>query len=117
MELLGVLSNLREANLKKNIDLYMSVYSPLFPNLDDKRKNMLKIWDAYDYTSMAFTLDDVRLVDATNANAKATWYIDAKNLRSGDTTSVKQIYQITFIKEQGKWRIRSLEEVGDKEEE
>jgi hypothetical protein len=115
MELLGVLSTLREANLKKDINLYLSVYSPQFPNLEEKRKNMLKIWETYDYPSIVFTLDDIKPVDTNNLDTKATWYLDAKNRSTGATTSVKQTYQIRFTKEHGKWRIRSLEELGEEE--
>lgn len=110
-QLLSVLSNLREAHLKKDINLYLSCYSKSFPDLDEKRKNTLAAWNAYDYSGVAFTLDEIQPVDPDNVNARATWYIDAQNRRTQEMSIVKQVYKIKFTKESGKWLIRSLEEV------
>jgi len=110
-QLISVLSTLREAHLKKDINLYLSCYSKSFPDLDEKRQTTLAAWNAYDYTGVAFTLDEVQPVDADNVNARATWYIDAKNRRTQEMSIVKQVYKIKFTKESGKWLIQSLEEV------
>ncbi len=110
-QLLSLLSTLREAHLKKDIDLYMSCYSKSFPGLDEKRKNTLAAWKTYDYSGVAFTLDEIQPVDPDNVNARATWYIDAQNRRTQEMSIDKQVYKIKFTKESGKWLIRSLEEV------
>jgi hypothetical protein len=109
--LMNVLSNMKDAHLKKDIIQYMSCYSLTFPDLDEKRKNTLKAWDNFDYTNLVFTIDEVKPIDSENANAQATWYIDTRNRRTQELSSVKQTYQTRFAKELGKWRIRSLEEL------
>jgi uncharacterized Zn finger protein (UPF0148 family) len=105
------LSILREAQLHKDIIQFMSVYSLTYPELDDKRASTLKAWENYDFTNLVFTVDKIQSIDADNAIAWVTWYIDTKNRRTHDLSSTTQTFQVRFAKELGKWRIRSLEEV------
>ncbi len=110
-QITDLLSTMREAHMKKDIALYMSVYSLTFPELEAKRRNALKSWENYDYTNLVYIIDDLKLVDPDNAEARATWYIDIRNRRTGELTSLMQVFQVRFTKEMGKWRIRSLEEI------
>jgi hypothetical protein len=105
------LSVLREAQLRKDIVLFMSVYSLTYPELDDKRASTLKAWEGYDFTNLVFTIDKFQSIDPDNAIASVTWYMDTKNRRTQDLASGSQTFQVRFAKEMGKWRIRSLEEV------
>jgi hypothetical protein len=105
------LSILREAQLRKDIVQFMSIYSHTFPELDDKRANTLKAWERYDFTNLVFTVDKIQPIDADNAIATVTWYIDTKNRGNQDLASSSQTFQVRFAKELGKWRIRSLEEM------
>ena len=73
-----VLSNMREARLTKNIIQLMNCYSLTYPDLEGKRREALKAWEIYDYTNMVFTIDEMQPLDADNANAKVTWYVDLK---------------------------------------
>ena len=105
------LSILREAQLRKDIVLFMSVYSLTYPELDEKRASTLKAWGRYDFNNLVFTVDKIQPIDPDNAIAEVTWYMDTKNLRTQELSSSSQIFQVRFAKEQGKWRIRSLEEL------
>lgn len=109
-QLQGVLSQMRQAQLKKDIILLMHSYSLTFPDLEAKRRETLKSWEDYDYNNMVFTLDSVQPLDADNANAEVTWYVDFKNRSTGELISATQTFQVRFAKELGHWRIRSLEE-------
>lgn len=105
------LAILREAQLRKDIVQFMSVYSLTYPELDNKRANTLKAWERFDFTSLVFTVDKIQTIDPDNAIAWVTWYMDTKNRRTQELASGSQTYQVRFAKELGKWRIRSLEEV------
>jgi hypothetical protein len=104
------LSILREAQLRKDIVQFMSIYSLTYPELDDKRAGALKSWDRYDFTNLVFTIDKIQSIDSDNTLAWVTWYMDTKNRRTHELSSGSQIFQVRFAKELGKWRIRSLEE-------
>jgi Double zinc ribbon len=105
------LSILREAQLRKDIVLFMSVYSRTYPELDDKRASTLKAWERFDFTNLVFTVDKIQSIDPDNAIAWVTWYMDTKNRQTQELSSSSQTFQVRFAKELGKWRIRSLEEV------
>jgi hypothetical protein len=105
------LSILREAQLRKDIVLFMSVYSLTYPELDNKRASTLKAWERFDFTNLVFTVDKIQPIDSDNAIAVVTWYMDTKNRQTQNLSSSSQTFQVRFAKEQGKWRIRSLEEV------
>ena len=105
------LSILREAQLRKDIAQFMSVYSLTYPDLENKRASTLKAWENYDFTNLVFTVDKFQSIDPDNAIAWVTWYMDTKNRRTQDLSSSSQTFQVRFAKEMGKWRIRSLEEV------
>jgi hypothetical protein len=110
-ELQKVLSTLREAQLKKNITEFMSVYSNTLPNYDQKRQDALEAWDNFDYANLVFTVDKVQAIDPDNALAWVTWYLDIRNRNNQELSSATQTYQIRFVKEMGNWRIRELKEV------
>ncbi|MBM4273787.1 MAG: zinc ribbon domain-containing protein [Deltaproteobacteria bacterium] len=114
-ELLNVLHSMKDGHVRKDIVLYMSAYSLTFPELEEKRRSTLNAWDNYDYLNLVYTLNDIQPLDSDNVVAKATWYIDARNRRTQELSSAKQIYEIRFAKEQGKWRIRSLKELEEEE--
>jgi hypothetical protein len=105
------LSILREAQLRKDIVLFMSVYSRTYPELDDKRTSTLKAWEDFDFTNLVFTVDKIQSIDPDNAIAWVTWYMDTKNRQSQELSSNSQTFQVRFANELGKWRIRTLEEV------
>lgn len=110
-QLQKVLSTLRDAQLKKNITEFMSVYSTNFPNSDQKRQEALKSWENFDYTNLVFTVDKVQAIDAKNALAWVTWYMDVRNRNNQELSSATQTYQVRFVQEQGNWRIQELKEV------
>jgi hypothetical protein len=110
-QLQNVLSTLREAQMRKDIVQFMSVYSVTYPQLEAKRGETLKSWENFDFTNLVFTVDKVQPLDADNAIAWVTWYIDTRNRRNQELSSYTQTYQVRFAEEGGNWRIRSLEEV------
>lgn len=110
-ELQGVLSTLREAQLHKDITQFMGVYSTTLPDYEQKRKDALETWQNFDYATLVFTVDKVQAIDPDNALAWVTWYMDIRNRNNQELSSATQTYQVRFVKEMDKWRIRDLKEV------
>ncbi|MCX5892218.1 MAG: zinc ribbon domain-containing protein [Deltaproteobacteria bacterium] len=110
-QLQKVLSTLRDAQLKKNLTEFMSVYSATLPNYDQKRKDAQNYWNNYDYANLVFTVDKVQAIDPNNALAWVTWYMDIRNRSNQELSSATQIYQVRFVQELGNWRIQELKEV------
>ena len=106
-----VLTTLRDAQLKKNISEFMSVYATTFPNIDQKRQDTLASWENFDYANLVFTVDKMQAIDPNNALAWVTWYMDIRNRNTQELSNATQTFQVRFIKQQGGWRITELKEV------
>jgi hypothetical protein len=107
-QLAAVLSTLRHAQLQKNINDFMSVYSAAFPGYDLKRQETLKYWENYDFTNLVFTVDKVQAINSDHALAWVTWYLDVQDRKTQELSSGTQRFQVQFLKEKGIWRISDL---------
>lgn len=108
-ELEGLLQNMREAHLKKDLDRYMEFYSPNFPELKKKRQATKQNWKLYKYLDLKFKLDEVKLLITGNALALVTWDITYKNADSDEAKKFTQIFKVWFSNETDKWKINKLE--------
>jgi hypothetical protein len=109
-QLEAVLSTLRNAQLQKNINSFMSVYSASLPTYDLKRQETLKYWGGYDFANLVFTVDKVQAIDADHALASVIWYLDVRNRETKELSSATQRFQVQFVKEKGNWRISNIKE-------
>lgn len=110
-QLAELLSQLRDAHLKKDISLYSQAFSPDFPDLDKRRQKTLAVWDAYDYSSLDFELAEVKLLDPGHAVAQAIWNLNIRQKTAPAGKAESQVYKVWFSKDAGRWRISNLEMV------
>jgi hypothetical protein len=104
----GILEQVREAQLKKNIDLFLQAYAPSFPNLDKKKESILKTWEKYDYLDMHFNIKNVRKPDANTIVAKVVWDITLEDISSKKRSTLVRDYVVHLSQVSGKWLIQEL---------
>jgi len=109
VELSDLLSRMEEANKKKDLHLWLSLYAPSFPGLPQKAKEISRTWKAYDYPSLHFRIEEVKSETPDNAFAKVTWEAETRNRATRETRKLTKTYLVWFIKDAGQWRINSLE--------
>jgi hypothetical protein len=107
-EVRQTLNNLREAQLKNDIILFMSCYSYLYPSLDKKREQTLSYWKDFKFLDLNFILNEVKPLGPDNAWARVTWTMQIQN-REFD--SFTQVYKVVLAKELGQWRVRSIQDM------
>jgi hypothetical protein len=107
-EVKGVLEQVREAQLKKNIGQFLQVYSPSFHNLDKKKESILKTWQKFEYLDMTFAITNVQKPDAKTIIAKVAWDITLVDLASKKMSTMKKDYTVYFSHVAGKWLIQDL---------
>ena len=74
-----VLAGIKEANEKKDRPQLLSYYSPNFPQLQQRVRNISKNWQTYDYLKMDVHLTEVRLLaDNATAIARVTWEVETR---------------------------------------
>jgi hypothetical protein len=108
-QLEDLLQNMREAQLKKDLDRYMQFYSSNFPELDRKRQVTRKNWDLFNYLDLKFKIDEVKLLITGKALAQVTWNIKYQNADSDELKRFTQTLKVWFSNEADKWRIDKLE--------
>ena len=106
----GLLEKIRQANLQKNIDLFMSCYSTDFKDREDKKKATLETWENFNYLDLSYTLNDYSISGST-AQAKVEWLIKFY-LKEGSRTKESQtVLHVRFKKEDGGWKIKETKPV------
>jgi len=111
-EQIQVLFNtLREAQLKKDLTLFLSCYSPSYPGLAEKRQQTQKAWEEYSFTNMFYFLDEVTPVAADQARVRITWELQAQPRAGGETLTATQVFRVELKREGGAWKIAGLTEL------
>jgi hypothetical protein len=103
-----MLNQIRKAQLNKDIDLFMSSFSPNYHELAAKRKEMLRIWQTYNFVNMSFNIEDVQEGDKNIASVKVNWQIEAKNQFTNKIKQFTKSYLIYLSKEGDKWLIKDM---------
>ena len=106
-----ILNRIKEANLQKNILLYMGTLSPLYPQIDKKRQEISKTYEKFDFKQMAFTVNKLQEIDSNTAIAEVKWSSMAQNLITRNMRSDDFYYRIRLAKELGQWKIIKIEEL------
>jgi ketosteroid isomerase-like protein len=107
----SLLENIRQANLQKNIDLFMSCYSPSFREREQRKAATLETWKDFDYLDLSYNLKN-QTVSGDTANARVEWLIRISPRAGGQTQESKAILDVTFRKEDGVWKIKEIKPVG-----
>jgi len=108
-ELEELLQNMRDAQLKKDLDQYLNYYSLNFPALDKKRQAIAKNWEIYDYLDLEYKIEEVKLLITGNASVLVNWKIRYQIKGSEEIKNITQQFKILFSNESDKWRINKLE--------
>ncbi|KPJ56487.1 MAG: hypothetical protein AMJ42_05285, partial [Deltaproteobacteria bacterium DG_8] len=103
-----VIENIRRANLEEDIDLFMSCYSKEFPNYQEKKKQTLKNWSAYDFKKIDYEIkekdiSDDRVVVVLEWDMKIS---SQKTQRVKDSTDKLRVF---FREEDGNWKVVRVE--------
>jgi predicted nucleic acid-binding Zn ribbon protein len=106
-----VLNRVKEANLTKNILLYLDNLSVLYPQVEKKRQEVFRTWGKFTFKEMAFTVDKLQEVDPNNAVAEVDWRTSAQNLTTSQLQTGNYRYRVWFTKELGQWKIKKIEEL------
>ncbi len=103
-----LLDQVREAQLKKDISLFLEAYAPTFPNLEKKKESVLKAWGKYDYIDMRFTIENIQKLNANSIVAKVVWDITLEDVHSKKKSALVRDYTVHFSQVSGKWLIQEL---------
>ncbi len=114
-ELVRLLNQIREAQYKKDIHLFMRAYAPTLPDLAKKREAILNIWGRFDYLDMHFHVTDLQSGDQDTVQGKITWDLKVRDRKTDEVRNFAKAYQVRFSKESGQWLIQKLDPLPETE--
>lgn len=100
----SLFENIRQANLQKNIDLFMSCFSSDFNGTEGKRQDTLKMWENYSYLDLSYDLKR-QTVTGDSANVRLEWIVKTSQKSSGKIQDGRTVLDVTLKREDGHWKI------------
>jgi len=106
-----LLENIRQANLKKDIDLFLSCYTSNFKDREGKKKATLGFWTKFDYLDLSYDLKNSSISGDT-AKVKVEWVIVISSTTGGQQQKSKANLDVKLKKEEGRWKITDVKQAG-----
>jgi uncharacterized protein YbaR (Trm112 family) len=102
-----LLENVRQSNLKKDMDLFVSCYASDFENMEGRKRATIAYWEKFNYLDLSYDLRDLS-VSVETAKAKVEWLIKTSSRSGGQSQQNKSILEVSFKKEEGRWKIKEV---------
>ena len=106
-----LLEQIRQANLQKDIDLFLSCYAIDFKDREGKKKATLSFWKKFDYLELSYDLKRTSFTGNT-ARVKIEWVIKTSPKGGRQPQESKTFFDAVLRKEEGSWKIQEVKEAG-----
>jgi hypothetical protein len=103
----SLFETIRQANLQKNIDLFMTCFSSDFSSREKKRLEALRTWDHFNYLHLSYDLKN-QTITGNTASVRLEWRINASEKASGKPQENRILLDATLTKEGGSWKIQEI---------
>ena len=101
----SLFESIKQANLQKNIDLFMSCFSHDFNGMEGKRRDTLKMWENFEYLNLSYDLKN-QTISGDTASVRLEWLVRTSQKVSGQRQDGKTVLDVTLKKEEGGWKIK-----------
>jgi ketosteroid isomerase-like protein/ribosomal protein L40E len=106
----SLFESIKQANLKKNIDLFMSCYSRDFSDREGKRLDALETWGFFNYVDLSYDLKK-QTISGDSAHVRLEWLIQIVKKTGGKQEDRRTLLDATLKKEDGRWKIIEIKTV------
>ena len=103
----NILRNIQQANLKKDIDLFMSCYSTQFKGRDAKRKSTLEDWKNFNYISLSYDFK-THSISGDTALIRVEWFIRFALKNRDQPQESRTLLDVKLNREEGGWKIKEI---------
>ena len=103
----SLFENIRQANLQKDIDLFVSCFSRDFNGMDGKRRETLKMWESYNYLNLSYHLKK-QTFSGDTANVTLEWLVSTSQKTGGQPQEGRTVLDVTLKREEGLWKIKEI---------
>lgn len=106
----SLFENIKQANLKKNINLFMSCFSRDFNGIEGKRLDTLKMWENYNYLDLSYGLKE-QTISGDTANVRLEWLVRTSQKMGKKPREDRTVLDVTLKKEDDYWKIIEIRPV------
>jgi ketosteroid isomerase-like protein len=106
----SLFEDIKQANLKKNIDLFMSCYSRDFTDREGKRVDALETWGFFNYLDLSYDLKK-QTISGDTAQVRLEWLIRIVKKTGGKQEERRSLLDATLKKEDGRWKIKEIKTI------
>jgi DNA-directed RNA polymerase subunit M/transcription elongation factor TFIIS len=99
--------NIRQANLRKNISLFMSCYSRDFEDKEGKRLAVLETWENFNYLDLSYHVKK-QTITGDAADVRVEWFIKTSPKSGGRPQNDRTVLNVTLSREEGNWKIKAI---------
>jgi hypothetical protein len=107
----NLFENIRQANLKKNIDLFMSCYSAGFKDQEEKKRETLKNWEHFTYINLSYNLKE-QTISGDTAGIRVEWFIRFYHQAGNQPQESRTVLDVTLNRESDGWKIKNIKTIG-----
>ncbi len=106
-----LLESIRQANLRKDIDLFVSCYAIGFKDREGKKRATLSFWKKFDYLELSYDLKSSSVTGDT-ARVRVQWVMKISPNAGGTPEESKTFFDAVLKKEEGSWKIQETKQAG-----
>ena len=103
----NLLENVTKANLRKDIDLFLSCYSNDFKDREGKKKSTLESWENFNFLDLTYDLV-THSVSGNAVKARVVWLVRFSPKSGGQPQESKTTLDVIFKKEDATWKIGEI---------
>ena len=103
----SLFDTVKQANLQKNIDLFMTCFSQEFTGKEKKRLDTLKTWGHFNYLNLSYDLKQ-KIISGDIADVRLEWLVRVSEKVGGKPEENRIILDATLRKENGRWKIQEI---------
>jgi uncharacterized membrane protein YvbJ len=109
-EIKSLFETIRQANLKKNIDLFMSCYSLDFKDRKSKKLDTLESWKNFKYLDLTYNLKK-QTISGNIANVRVEWLMKISQKGIGKSEVSRTVLDVVLKREGDRWKIKEIKPV------
>jgi ketosteroid isomerase-like protein len=103
----NIFENIRKANLRKDVDLFMSCYSKSFKDRERKKSGVLKNWENFNYIDLSYEVRKL-LISGDIAVVRIEWVTLVSSKGDGRYQKSKSLSDVTLNREPDGWKIKAI---------
>ena len=106
----SLFETIRQANLRKNIDLFMSCYSLDFKDRKRKRLDTLESWKTFNYLNLTYDLK-TQTISGDTANVRVEWWMNISPKGTQKPEDNRTVLDVVLKREGDHWKIKEIQPI------